>query len=47
MSVWIKRIAAAGFLFFWFPPMYLVSAIAVYLAVRAFMEELARKDTLQ
>lgn len=29
---------ASGVMFFWFPPMYLVSAIAIYLAVRAFME---------
>ena len=29
---------ASGLMFFWFPPMYLVSAIAIYLAVRAFME---------
>lgn len=29
---------ASGFVFFWFPPMYAVSALAIYLAIRSLME---------
>lgn len=38
LALGLLPIALAGVVFFWFPPMYLVSVFGIYLIVRVFME---------
>jgi hypothetical protein len=38
LTVGLLPVALFGFIFFWFPPMYLVSVVGIYLIVRVFME---------
>jgi hypothetical protein len=38
LTIGLLPVALAGALFFWFPPMWLVSVLGVYLIVKVFME---------